>query len=485
MVQCTGAEKGGKEQSKQQPFADPAKPVVYLLPEGEAPIGRRHPQVRFHSKPQSLSKEAVTHDWRSFLGPTHNGVSTETHLLKTFGRDGPKLVWELNTGQGYTSPAIFGERMVYFHRVGDLDTIECLHPETGLRYWSYTAATDYKDRYGYNNGPRSSPVIDEGRVYCFGADGRLYCLDLLTGHLYWQRSLSDEFKVTQGFFGVASTGLIVGDLLIINVGASGGPSVIGLNKKSGELVWGAGDQWGASYASPVPGVFHGQRRVLVLAGGESRPPTGGLLCINPENGQIDFRFPWRSETYESVNVSCPVVLGNKIFISSSYQTGGALLEVQDDFSYKVLWKTDSLGTHMNTPVAVGDTLYGFDGRHMQTASLVCLDTARRKEIWREVPRWQETIQRMDESVTVTRSTFRGSLLKVDGHFLCLGELGDLLWLDLSPKGYREVSRTKLFDAPETWCLPVLSRGLLYISQNTMDRTTGTGPRLLCYDLRGE
>ncbi len=124
VVQCAGPDKGGKDQSKQRQFADPAKPVVHRLPESDAPIGRRHLQVRFHSKPKALSKDAVTHDWRSFLGPTHNGVSTETRLLKTFGREGPRLVWEMNTGQGYSSPAIAGERMVYLHRVDDLDTIE-------------------------------------------------------------------------------------------------------------------------------------------------------------------------------------------------------------------------------------------------------------------------------------------------------------------------------------------------------------------------
>ncbi|MCH9022609.1 MAG: hypothetical protein IID32_07570, partial [Planctomycetes bacterium] len=170
-VQCAGPEKGGRSQSGQKQFTDPAKPLVHLLPERESPVGRRHRQVRFHRKPKALSKDAVTHDWRSFLGPTHNGVSSETRLLKTFGRQGPRLVWEMDTGQGYSSPAIAGERMVYFHRVDDLDTIECLHPETAFRYWTYTAATDYRDRYGYNNGPRSSPVIDEGRVCGFGADG--------------------------------------------------------------------------------------------------------------------------------------------------------------------------------------------------------------------------------------------------------------------------------------------------------------------------
>jgi hypothetical protein len=72
---------------------------------------------------------------------------------------------------------------------------------------------------------------------------------------------------------------------------------------------------------------------------------------------------------------------------------------------------------------------------------------------------------------------------VDGRYLALGELGHLLWLDLTPKGYRELSRTRLFLARETWSLPVLSRGLLYVSQHSRSLVGGDTPRLLCYDLR--
>ena len=72
---------------------------------------------------------------------------------------------------------------------------------------------------------------------------------------------------------------------------------------------------------------------------------------------------------------------------------------------------------------------------------------------------------------------------VDGRCLCLGEFGHLLWLDLNPQGYRELSRTWLFAASDTWTPPVLSRGLLYICQNTRDQFHDLPPRLLCYDLR--
>src|SRR5207253_4412303 len=122
-----------------------------------------------------------------------------------------------------------------------------------------------------------------------------------------------------------------------------------------------------------PAVIHGRRRVLVFAGGESDPPAGGLLSIDPANGHVDFAFPWRSRTRESVNASCPVVFGNRIFISASYRTGSACIEVQPDFSHRVAWTNQDVGLHFNTAIFRDGFLYGFDGRNEPDASLVCLD----------------------------------------------------------------------------------------------------------------
>jgi len=360
--------------------------------------------------------------------------------------------------------------------------VECLHRETGERYWQFAYPTDFEDRYGYNNGPRASPVIDGDRVYTYGAEGKLHCLKLETGQVYWKRDLRGEFKVPQDFFGVASTPLIEGDLLIVNVGAPGGPTVAAFDKKSGKLVWGAGDQWGASYASPVPANVNGRRRIFVFAGGESRPPSGGLLSIDPQNGAIDFAFPWRSKSYESVNAACPLVIGNQVFISASYKTGGALLNILPNGGQSVAWTTQDLATHFNTAIYKDGYLYGFDGRNEPDASLVCLELKTGKVMWRVNPEWEESVTFEGQAQRKTLGTFRGTLLWVDGKFLCLGELGHLLWLDLTPQGYKQLSRAWLFPARETWALPVLSRGLLYVSQNTRD-IYGGPPRLLCYDLR--
>ena len=436
--------------------------------------------VTVHREPQQLAPTAVTNDWTSFLGPSHNAVSSETPLRRDLP---PPLVWELGKGSGYASPAVANGRLVFIHRIGDEEVVECLQADTGSRRWRFPYATSYEDRYGYNNGPRSSPVVARGRVFTLGAQGQLHCLSLESGELIWRRDFAADYGVTQEFFGTASTPLVEGDLLVVNVGGPRGACVVAFEAETGEEVWRAGD-WGPSYASPIPATVHGRRRVFVLAGGESNPPAGGLLSIDPENGDVDFALPHRSRTYESVNASCPVVFDNKVFISASYRTGGTLVEVLPDFSHRVVWKIPDFGLHFNTPIYRDGYLYGFDGRNQGDASLACVDCATGQIVWREVPTWRETLEQNGRSQETILGTARGSLLAADDQFLCLGEFGHLLWMDLTPEGYAEVARTWLFAARESWALPVLSHGLLYVTQNTRDLSTGDLPRLLCYDLRG-
>jgi outer membrane protein assembly factor BamB len=276
-----------------------------------------------------------------------------------------------------------------------------------------------------------------------------------------------------------------GDVLIINVGSPGGPSVLALNKRTGEVVWKAGDQWGPSCTSPLPAKLHGEDRILVLAGGDSDPPTGGLLVINPSDGNIDLRFPFRGKRYESVSASNPVVIGHSIFLSTSYGTGGVLLDMLTDGKHNVAWKTKDFGAHFATPIVHDGYLYGFDGSGKAKTALTCIDLKTGKRQWREQPIWDELVEKNGKKEPTTFGIFSGTMIRADGHYLCLGEMGHLLWLDLTPASYKELARTWLFAANESWTPPVISRGLLYITQNAKDFLKKTPPRLLCYDLRGK
>jgi len=465
-------------------FVDPAPPKTQELANIPPPRPQKQAGLRFHAAPKPLAAGAVTHDWRSFLGPTHNAISTETLLRKRFGKNGPPLVWEVTKGEGYASPAVVGDRVLLFHRLGNEEVIECLHAETGRRFWKVAYPVSYTDRYGFSGGPRCQPVSDGKMVFTYGVEGKLHGLKLATGQVVWKRDLLREFKLKQNFFGVGSTPLIEGRLLIVNVGAAGGPCVAAFDKGTGKMVWGAGNEWGPGYASPIPATVHGKRRVFVFAGGESRPATGGLLCIDPANGKVDFRFPWRARRYESVNASSPVIVGNQVFISECYGPGGTLLDLRPDGSCRQVWSSDRLNTHFMTPIYKDGYLYGIAGHGPQNAPLVCVEWKTGREMWRIEPEWEETLQTPEGARRYRLSPALASMILVDGRCLLLGEYGHLAWLDLNPRAYRELDRARLFLARETWSMPALSRGLLYVCQNSRG-VDNSPPRLLCYDLRAE
>ncbi len=438
-------------------------------------------RLTFHAPPKPLAEGARVADWPRFLGPSDDCRTPETRLLKEFPPEGPAKVWEVARGDGYASPAIVGGRLILFHRLDGQETIECLDAESGRRFWGVAYPVEFQDRFNYSPGPRNGPIIAGNRVYTFGVTGILHCLNLEDGAVIWKRDLRADYEVPENFFGLGSSPLAYGGLLIVNAGGSDRRSVIAFDRETGEEVWCALSEWGNSYASPIVARLHGADRIIVFAGAESEPPTGGLLCIDPATGRVDGALPWRAKIVYSVNASTPVAVGDDaVFISESYTEGGALVRFSKGFQPSVAWANKAFGMHFITPVLHDGYLYGIDGQHQGEAKLACVDAATGAERWRDPMRWEIDLGGGPKRIGVCR----GNLIHADGAFLCLGELGSLLWLELSPQGCRVLSRAQPFIASQTWTPPAISRGLLYLMQNADDALGGAGPRVICYDLRG-
>lgn len=458
--------------------------LLYLLVTITLAQSEDDPRLTLHRTPAPLPEGAVTEAWPRFLGPHDNAKSLETGLATAWPDDGPPLVWELKKGEGYTTPAIAGGRLILFHSWEGEERIECRDPETGAEQWSAGYPVEYRDAYGYSNGPRGSPVIDGAFVYTLGVKAHLTCCELTSGKIIWQRDLMEDYQVPQYFFGSGSSPLVHNNLLIVNVGGHSPPSqdretVVALDKLTGETRWISKSAWGASYASPLTAVFHDQPRILVFAGGKSRPAEGGLLLIDPLDGRILDQFPWRARKFTSVNATTPVVSGNRVFITETYDLGGVCLEVTEEDTFKEIWKAPEFAVHWSAPVLHEGHLYGFHGEREPFAELVCYDWQTGENLWRDEMRWTETVNGRQ----MINSPFRGSLLHAGGRFLCLGEGGTLLWLDLNPEKPKILQRTQLFHATQTWSTPAIHRGLVYISQHYRSLDGKTGPRLLCYDFR--
>jgi hypothetical protein len=169
-----------------------------------------------------IAAEVADEDWPQLLGPRANGISTETGLLEKWPITGPPVVWDKTIGTGYGAPSVRGERLVLHHRLGDEEIVECFDAATGKSLWRYGYPSHYLDPYGYNNGPRGSPLLASDRCYTFGAEGKLLCLDLKSGKLVWQRDTAKEWEIPRPFWCRQLT-ILEGDLLLVMVGGQSTP----------------------------------------------------------------------------------------------------------------------------------------------------------------------------------------------------------------------------------------------------------------------
>jgi outer membrane protein assembly factor BamB len=408
------------------------------------------------ASPPDLWTRKAGVDWPRFLGPTGDGASPETGILTKWPKDGLKVLWEAPMGMGFAPPVTSRGRLFHFDRFRNDNRLSCRNAETGQLQWKFEYPTDYEDFYGYSPGPRACPVVDDDRVYILGPEGMLHCLTVADGKPVWQVDIRKEYHAHQNFFGVGSVPLVEGDLLIVAVGGSpkgprpsdfreaqgNGTAIVAFDKKAGKEVYRTSDEL-SSYSSPVVTTVGGRRLGLYFA-------RGGLVGFDPKTGKVDFHFPWRAKILESVNASNPVVVGDQVLLTECYGPGAALLKISPGKATPVWTDKEkdrydrSLACHWNTPIYVDGHVYGCSGRHEEEAELRCVEWATGQVMWSE------------------KRLSRASLTRIDGHFLCLTERGELMLLKINPKKFEPIAKwvTEL-DYP-SWASPVVSHGLLYL-----------------------
>jgi outer membrane protein assembly factor BamB len=433
-----------------------------------------------------LASQAFGEDWPRFLGPQANGISSATGLIEKFPTNGPPVVWEKQIGTGYGAPSVLGNKLVFHHRTGDEEIVECLDALTGKSQWHYDYPSKFIDPYGYNNGPRATPLLTSNRCYTFGAEGKLTCLELNTGKLVWQRDTGFDFNVPEAFFGVGSSPILEDGKLIVMVGGQPNSGIVAFDPNTGKTIWesvgrknweGApmigwpGERtvkWQstekqASYSTPVAATIHGHRQILCFT-------RQGLVSVNPTNGNVNFSFWFRSQVPESVNAINPVVVDDMIFISAAYyKIGSVLLRVKPDCQgVEEVWRSPVLEIHWSTPIYNNGYLYAFSGRNEPDARFRCVELKSGKLKWDRDESWPH------HSAGQPSVFGRGSCILVDGKLIALGEGGLLGIFKPSPEKLEEICRYQIPQLHHPcWAAPLLSQKKLYIRSED---------HLVCLDL---
>ena len=337
-------------------------------------------------------------EWPRLLGPRGDG-RTAQRIARQWDAVGPPVLWRRAIGAGFAGLAAAADRVMLFHRVGDEEVLEALSPE-GDTVWSSSYPTAYRDDFGFDEGPRATPTIADGRVFTIGAEGALHAHDLDTGERLWSIDTRTRFGAPKGFFGVASSPLVVSGRVLLNVGGAGATGIVAFDAASGEVVWSATED-DASYSSPVVARLGGREVALFFT-------REGLVEIEPSTGDVRATFRWRSRSNASVNAASPLVVDGRVFLSASYGTGAVLLE-RDAAGFAPTWTAeDALNNHYATSIHHAGYLYGFHGAlHLGPPDL----RARRERVadlaWRcagalhgSISGWQWLPRKYDEATGI-------------------------------------------------------------------------------------
>jgi outer membrane protein assembly factor BamB len=398
-----------------------------------------------------LSISSWASDWPQFLGPTRNGVYDGTNIAEAWPGGGPPMVWQKAVGHGFSGPVVVDRKLVLFDRFNDQERVSCMDARTGSEIWSFRYPTAYQDDFGFDDGPRATPAISEGRVYTFGAQGMLNCLELGTGKKLWSADLQTDFQAGKGFFGMACSPLVEGSAVLLGIGGKQGAGIVALEKTSGKLLWKASEDE-AGYSSPVAATIRGKRYALFLT-------RKGLVALNAVDGQIQCQFPWHSRNPMSVNAATPLVIGDDIFLSASYGTGAVLLKLQDHDVGKIWSEEDLLSNHYATSIEFNGFLYGIHGRTDPGFSphpkLRCIELKTKRVCWE------------------TDAIGAASLTRAGGQLLILTEKGELIEALASPERFKPKGQARVL-ASEVRAFPALADGFFYARSKD---------QLVCLDLR--
>lgn len=386
----------------------------------------------------------VASDWPCFRGANHDGISDEKLPNQDWKAKAPKELWRINLGDdGYAGPSVSGGKLFIIDHKGSQDIVRAVDVKTGKDVWTFPYDDTDKANFGF---ARSTPTCDSGHVYTLSRLGLLQCLGAEKGELIWKRDIKKEFggRWRGETWDYAGSPLVDGNQLVVCPGGPGA-SVAALDKATGKDIWKGGGDDQAGYAKPVKATIAGKAAYVVFTG-------INVMGVDAGNGVKLWSSPWH--TSYDVNAATPLVLGDKVFITSNYGAGCGLIDAGVN-PVKELWRNKALRAHFNSPILHQGKIYGIG----DPGELTCIDPA--KGPGAEATLWKHS------------GFEKGGLVALDGCIIALdGRDGDAVLCKLTPDGYTELGRVKPLGG-QSWTAPIVSDGKLYVRNKSA---------LVCLDL---
>lgn len=384
---------------------------------------------------ESSTPTSASGYWTDFRGAARDGRYQGGPIRTDWGAAAPAKLWQQPVGGGYASFVVGNGRAYTIEQRGSDEVIAAYDPETGRELWTSGWNTWFKEFQG-GDGPRATPTWSGGRVYALGAMGEFRVLEDSTGEVVWRTNILDDNDASNISWGMSAAPLVLDDVVVVLPGGRSGRSVVAYDKATGERRWSALDDKTA-YVSPMRVTIADRDQIVAVT-------AARIVGLAMEDGALLWEHPWRTQF--DVNAAQPVIVAdNRVFYSSGYGTGAAVIEVSRNggrFSVREVWRNIRMKNQFTSSVFHDGFIYGLD-----EAILACVDAATGELMWKG-----------------GRYGY-GQVVLADGHLIVTAEDGDFALVRATPDRHEEIARVPALDG-KTWNHPAFADGILLVRNVT-------------------
>jgi len=407
-------------------------PIVVAI--AAAVVGLPAAGVLAEGLPATTTTAAPSPYWPGWLGPDRNGWVAG---FKSPARWPARLqkAWRMPVGTGYGSPLVAGDRVYQHARQGNDEVLWCFDLKSGKVHWRQSYPVPFKIGGGgdyHGKGPKSSPVMADGRIFTMSIRGQLIAWDAASGKRLWSRDYDSRFKKSHPYWGASTSPIVDGKRVIVHFGTDEQGALAALDVATGKEIWSQGKD-GASYSSPLLVEIHGVRQVVEWN-------HRALVGVDSQTGKFLWEYPF-PHVGSDQNMPTPSVHRGRVFLGGENR-GIVGLEPQHKdgaWSVKVLWHQKTVALDMSSAVVNGDLLYGFS--HYDRGRLFCLDITTGKVLWQGPGRTGRNVM----------------FLSIPDHVVALIDNGQLQVVAANGKNYRAAATYRVAEGG-TWAPPVLLDG---------------------------
>lgn len=388
-----------------------------------------------------LSGSLFAQDVVEWRGPSRSGVYPDKNLLKSWPEKGPQLLLELNDiGGGYSSPVVYKNTIYVCGLKDTLDAVSA-YAMNGQKKWQTAYGLAWNKTYPEN---RSTPTIENDRIYVSSGMGQVSCVDAVSGKLIWTVDAQNDYKGEPHNWGIAES-VAVSDKAVFYVTGGEETSVIALDKFNGKLIWKTKSLGGTrAYASPLIIQKAGLRLLLAQTARD-------LMAIDITNGEIIWNYNLiqyhLGNTGVGSNTNVPLFYNDEIFITSGYDHPAIMFSLAaDGRSVSLKWMNRDLDCHLGGVVKVGDYIFGSNWINNSNGNWACIDWNTGKTMYE------------------TKWFNKGPIISADGLLYCYEEKsGNLALVRPNPEKFDVVSSFKIKqgEGPH-WAHPSIYDGKLLV-----------------------